>query len=100
MNLIRTKTRNINNQTVFKEIDDFMIEVFATLNIYWDNTSHRDQLVDMCDMWMEQYALESGKIIQYNIKCTYPSDDRVIFTLDYRQRNCFNTSVIEYTFEV
>ena len=100
MNLIDTKTRNINNKRVYEEIDEFMMEVFATLNIYWANTEHRDQLVDMCDMWMEQFALESGKIIQYDIRCTYPSNDRAIFSLSYRQRNCYNTSVIEYTFEV
>ncbi len=100
MNLIDTKTRNINNQRVFKEIDDFMMEVFATLTIYWQDMNHRDQLVDMIDMWMEQWALESGKIIQYDIQCSVPSTDKAIFCLSYRQKNCLNTSEIEYTFEV
>ena len=100
MKLIDTKTRNINNKRVFKEIDDFMMEVFSTLNVYWQNMDHRDQFVDMIDMWMEQWALESGKIIQYDIQCSLPSDDRAIFSLSYRQKNCLNTSEIEYTFEV
>lgn len=100
MKVTDTKTTNINNKSVFKELDDFMIEVFATLTIYWGNSVHRDQLMDMCDMWLEQFALESGKIIQYDIRCTCPSDDIVLFKLSYRQRNCYNTSTIEYTLEV
>ncbi len=77
-----------------------MMEVFSQLNIYWQNINHRDQLVDMIDMWMEQWALESGKIIQYDIQCHIPSANRAVFCLNYRQKNCLNTSEIEYTFEV
>jgi hypothetical protein len=100
MNLTETKTRNINNKRVFKEIDDFMMDVFSTLDIYWSNSQHRDQFVEMIDMWMEQFALESGnKIIQYDIRLNQISDDQFSFILKYRQRNCYNTSAIEYIFE-
>ena len=100
MNLVTTNKRNINNQRVFKEVDDFMMEVFGTLSIYWHVPDHRDQFVDMVDMWMEQWAVENGKIIQYDVRCVQPSDNKIIFTLKYRQKNCFNTSVIEYVFEL
>lgn len=100
MNLIKTKTRNINNQRVYEEIDKFMIDVFTELSIHWQNPNHRDQLVEMVDMWFEQFALDSGKIIQFDVQCAFPSDDRINFKLKYRQKNCFNTSTIEYIFEV
>jgi hypothetical protein len=98
MKLRETKTRNINNKRVFKEIDDFMMDVFGTLNIYWSSPEHRDQLVDMMDMWMEQFALESGEIIQYDIRMK-TRNSTVSFILKYRQRNCYNTTKIEYIFD-
>jgi len=103
MNLLETKTANINNQTVFKEIDDFMMEMFATVNIHWLNGDHRTEFVEMMDMWFEQYALESGKIIQYDIQCdarnNSKGDDNIYLTLKYRQKNCLNTSSVSYIFE-
>ncbi len=99
MKVIDTKKSNINNNRVFKEIDDFMMEVFGSLGMYWSAPEHRDQMVDMIDMWMEQWALESGKIIQYDVRCSQTTDTQVLFVIDYRQKNCFNTSTIEYTIE-
>lgn len=99
MNLRETKTKNINNQRIFKEIDDFMMDVFGTLDVYWTNSEHRDQLAEMLDMWLEQYALESGNIIQYNMFFKTLSDDEFAFVLRYRQKNCYNTSEIKYIFE-
>lgn len=100
MKLKETKTKNINNQRLYTEIDDFMMDVFGTLEIYWTNPEHREQLLEMLDMWMEQFALESGKIIQYNIRSKMISDEMASFTLTYRQKNCYNTSEIKYIFEV
>lgn len=99
MKLIETKTKNINNKRIFKEIDDFMMDVFGTLDIYWSNVNHRDQLVDMMEMWVEQYAVESGNIIQYDIRIQTVSSDEFTFVLKYRQRNCYNTTEIHYIFE-
>ena len=98
-----TKTANINNQRVFEEIDEFMIEVFSSLNITWTNKHHREEFVEMIDMWMEQYAFESGKIIQFDILCDSRNNTvknfkkgPVHFTIRYRQKNCLNTSEIDY----
>ena len=100
MKIVKTNTRNINNKRVYEEIDNFMIEVFSSIPVQLSNATHREQLVEMVDMWFEQYALESGKIIQFDVKCSAPVDDEVIFALNYRQRNCFNTTTIEYVFEL
>lgn len=102
---LETKTANINNQRLFKEIDEFMIEVFTALShIAWHNKQHRTEFIEMIDMWMEQYAHETGKIIQYNILCdsrnntpTAFKKGPVNFTLRYRQKNCLNTTEITYT---
>lgn len=92
---LETKTQNINNQRLYEEIDTFMIEVFATLdNVRWSNKQHRDEFVYLIDDWMENFALDSGKIIQYEVLCNV--DEDVHFIIRYRQKNCFNTSVIHY----
>jgi len=100
---LETKATNINNQRIYEEIDQFMIEIFSTLNITWTNKQHRNEFVSMIDMWMEQYCHETGKIIQYNILCDSRNntpnafkEGPIRFTLRYRQKNCLNTSEIEY----
>ena len=94
MNKLKTKTKNINNQRLFEEIDEFMIEVFATLGIRWSNKEHREEMVFLIEDWMEHFALDSGKIIQFEVLCTV--DEDVHFIIRYRQKNCFNTTEIEY----
>ena len=102
---LKTKTANINNKRLFKEIDDFMMEVFTTIGLSWSNKEHRSQFVEMIDDWMEQFAEASGKIIQWDIQCdsrnNTPEDfisGNISFILRYRQKNCFNTTEIEYKF--
>ncbi|MHA2403478.1 MAG: hypothetical protein ACXADH_10850 [Candidatus Kariarchaeaceae archaeon] len=98
MKLLKTNTKNINNKRLFKEIDDFMMEAFGTLDTYWSNGAHRDDIVEMIDMWMEHYAHETGKIIQFDVRC-YPRGNKFHFVLKYRQKNCYNTTEIEYIFK-
>ena len=100
---LKTLTRNVNNKRLFKEIDDFMIEVFTTLKITWSNKQHRKEFVELIDDWMDQFAYESGKIIQYDVICDGRNNTpeelkkhRLHFLLRYRQTNCLNTTEIEY----
>ena len=104
---VKTKTSNINNPRLFKEIDEFMVEVFTSIGIVWSNAEHRDSFVGMIDDWMEQFATESGKIIQWDIQCDSRNNTKEDladglrnFTLRYRQKNCFNTTEIVYTLDV
>jgi len=104
---IVTKTHNVNNKQLFAEIDNFMTEVFSSIGISWANKEHRTEFVDMIDMWMEQFADESGKIIQWDIQCDSRNNTtedfevgNIHFDLLYRQRNCFNTTKIEYSFDL
>ena len=104
---LKTKTSNINNKRLFKEIDEFMIEVFTSIGIAWSNKEHLESFVDLIDDWMEQFASESGKIIQWDIVCdarnntSEDADNGIVnFTLRYRQKNCFNTTEIAYTIDV
>lgn len=102
---LKTKTANINNQRLFKEIDDFMIEVFTNIGLVWSNKEHREHFTEIIDEWMYQFADASGKIIQWDVLCDSRnntqdelSSGNVHFTIRYRQKNCFNTTKIEYTF--
>ena len=103
---LETKTKNINNQKLFKEIDDFMIEVFTTIGINWGNKEHREQLVIMLDQWFDDLVDQTGKIIQYDVICDERNNPRsrdpgkVHFTIKYRQKNCYNTTQIDYIFDI
>ena len=104
---LKTLSRNVNNPTLFKDIDDFMIEVFSTLRISWVNKQHRQELVELIDDWMDTFAYESGKIIQYDVMCdsrNNPPEElqkkRLHFLLRYRQTNCLNTTEIEYIIKI
>lgn len=105
MNL-ETKTKNINNQSLFKEIDGFLMEVFSTTGINWTSKLHREAMVNMVDDWMGAILNEElGKIIQHDVLCDARNNtdedlkNSVIrFTVRYRQKNCYNTSEIEYVF--
>lgn len=104
---LQTKTKNINNQRVFEEIDNMMIQVFTTLDFEspWTNKDLREQLVEMVEMFIDNYAVETGKIIQYDVICDSRNNTAknfqngpVKFTIRYRQKNCLNTTEIEYLY--
>lgn len=103
---LETKTKNINNQKLFKEIDDFMIEVFTAIGIDWKNKHHREQLVMMLEQWLDEFADQTGKIIQYDVICDKRNNPRlrnsgkIRLTLKYRQKNCYNTTEIDYIFTI
>jgi len=104
---LKTLSRNVNNPTLFKDIDDFMIEVFTTLKITWANKQHRKEFVELIDEWMDQFAYESGKIIQYDVICDSRNNppeelkkNLLHFLLRYRQKNCLNTTEIEYIIKI
>jgi hypothetical protein len=107
MKSIETKTKNINNQTLFKELDKLLLELFSMIGgIAWHDRDHREAIADMANDLLSD-LFELGKIIQYDVLC----DDRnntdedlrlgiVHFVVRYRQKNCFNTTEIAYTIRI
>ena len=102
MKLLKTNTKNINSESLFKQINDFMMEVFATIDVSWSLKKHRERFVEMIDEWLEQVSLESGKFSQPDVMCDRRNNKnfnrKVKFTVRYKQKNCLNTSEIEYIF--
>ena len=104
---LKTKTYNINNQRLYKEIDQFMIELFASASVDWTIEDHREMMVDMVEDTLYEIADATGLITQFDVMCDRRNNTRSInrggsvnFTLKYKQKNCLNTTVIEYTLAV
>lgn len=102
---LTTKKRNINNESLFKEVDTFMIELFSIEDIRWGSKEHREQVVMMVEDYMEELADVSEKIVQFDIICDRRNNPgsierkkEVTFTVKYKQKNCHNISQIDYIF--
>lgn len=104
---LKTRTYNINNQRLFKEIDDFMIELFAAASVDWTIEDHREMMVDLVEDTLYEIAAITGKIVQFDVVCDRRNNPRSVqsgssvnFTLKYKQKNCLNTTVIEYILSI
>ena len=102
---LKTKMRNVNNKTLAQEIDKFMIEVFTIEHINWENPDHRDQVVEMIEFFFYELAALTGKITQFDVICdrrnnplTIKKKGKVNLTLKYQQKNCLNTTYLDYIF--
>lgn len=100
---LKTKTYNINNKRLFKEVDDFMVELFAAASVDWQNEDHREQIVDLIEETFHDLAASTGQIVQFDVICDRRNNPRSIqkgnplkMTVKYKQKNCLNTTVIEY----
>jgi len=102
---VTTKKRNINNENLFKEIDTFMQEVFEIPEIDWLKKDHREQCLWLVEDYLDEVAETTGKIIQHEVICdkrnnphSVQQTKNVMLSIKYKQKNCLNTSRIDYTF--
>ena len=101
---LETRPRSVNNQKLFKEIDTFMIEVFSIKEIKWASDTHRQQIVEMIEDFLMELAHTTGKIIQFDVICDRRNNPRSIehsgkvnLSIKYKQKNCLNTTSVDYT---
>lgn len=94
--------KSVNSRALFVEISSFIEEGLNDLGILWSSDSQRDSFVDIVDEWLEEKATE-GKIEQWNIVCDYRNNKVTAmeagrYTIDvyYKQRNCLNTTHLQY----
>ena len=96
------KTNNVNSNIILKEVNDFISHIILDFNVIWDNTSQRDSILDVLDAHFEDMTKE-GKVSQWNVICDGRNNAKTsviakITHLDitYKQRNCYNTTKLEY----
>lgn len=102
---MRAKKKNVNNDRLFQKIDDFLMEVFAFDDIRWGDARHRAQLAELVDDYLNEVAEETDMITLFDVICdrrnnsaTSLNENRVHFTVKYKQKNCMNYTEIQYTF--
>lgn len=97
------KTKNINNQRLYLEINDFIESGFDGIGATLYSVENRETFVEVIEEWLEEFK-QDNYITQYNIIC----DDRNNLTtqnkrgycnmmITYKQTHCLNVTSIEYT---
>lgn len=96
------KTRAVNSKRLLASIKTIE-QVFTDYQIIWSNEPLRSAAIDMIDSVMEDIA-NNGKITQWNVICDYRNNKvsdmangKFNVTISYRQTNCLNTTILEYT---
>lgn len=101
-----TKKINVNNDRIFREIDQYVLEVLMMDVTDWSTADQRRAAAEVIEDLLWEYAAGEDKIMPNTIKVTCdsrnnPSDDTaegvVNIDLQFQQRNCLNTTKIVYT---
>lgn len=102
-NINRVVQKSINSKKLFKEIDDFVQEAIDITGVRWGSAIHRSALVDLVEAWLHEEIYGNGKITQFNVMCdernnplSLTRENKYRFEVSFKQRNCLNTSSIEY----
>jgi len=100
--IIKTIKKSVNSKSLFKEIDDFIAEAIRTCDVRWKSSIHVNSFNDLIEGFLQELYFD-GKITQLVVMCddrnNPPSQTRMDiyhFKVTYKQRNCLNTTQIEY----
>lgn len=97
------KTKQVNSKKLLAEVSEFVEEIILNFSITWSVDAQRDTILEVIDEFLEE-KLNENEIEQWNVVCdgrnnTLKDQSMGIYRLDisYRQRNCFNTTELNYT---
>ncbi len=96
------KTHNVNNKRILEEVSGYVSEIITNFNITWTSREDRDTILEVIDELLED-MVNDDKIEQWNVVCdgrnNKTSDTKKKTTyldIEYRQRNCFNITKLNY----
>lgn len=99
----KVEKKSVNNKAIFNELHKFLDEGIITGQVLWSNEIHRGAFVDIVGDYMLS-LMEDSKIDQWNVisdlrNNTMAGMDKGIYIVEvqYRQRNCLNTTRLIYT---
>lgn len=99
----KLEKKSVNNKAIFAELHKFIDEGIITGQVLWSNDLHRQSFVEIVSDLMEQMVSED-LIDQWNVisdlrNNTITDMDRGTYVVEvqYRQKNCLNTTRLIYT---
>ncbi len=98
------KTKNVNNPHLLKKVSDFTGDLINNFDIIWNNDKQRDVILEVVDEFLEDLGNNASEIEQWNVICdgrnnkTKDIKNKVThLDIYYRQRHCYNITVLNYT---
>ena len=95
-------TKNVNSETLTLEISDYIEDIIERFNIMWESTAQRDSVLEILDEHMED-LVNQNKIEQWDIVCDGRNNKKsdiknniTNLSIQFKQRNCYNTTEINY----
>lgn len=99
----KVEKRSVNSKTLCDEITKDLELLITSAGVLWSSDVHRDGFVETVNDYLQQFAA-ADKIDQWDAKCdlrnnTIAQMDKgiYIFEINYRQKNCLNTTRLIYT---
>lgn len=99
----KVEKRSVNSKTLCEHIQKDIEELITSAGVMWGSDVHRDGFVETIGDYM-QLLQEADKIDQWDSKCdlrnnTIAQMDKgiYIYEVNYRQKNCLNTTRLIYT---
>jgi len=103
MKNIKVVCKNINNKTLFKEINDVVYELLTTADVKWTSDAHRFSFIELIEDYLIDMKEEDGKIEQSKVVCDKRNNrsfstlsKEYVFEIRYRQVGCLNITSIAY----
>lgn len=99
----KVEKRSVNNKSLCSEIQKNVEDLMLQAGVLWGSEIHREGFVETIGDYMEQLQ-DDDKIEQWDSRCdlrnnTIAQMDKgiYIFEVNYRQKNCLNTTRLIYT---
>ncbi len=106
---IVTEKRNVNNERIFAEVDNYVMEIIRMDLAEWLDEKHRKQGAEVIeDVLYDSFVTES-KVNEHsvNVICDYRNNDLDVLAkgivhirIRYQQLHCLNTTELVYTIDL
>ena len=97
-------TRAVNSKRLLTVVREMEI-IFNDFHITWSVDHERETAIEIVNEMMHM-LYEAGKIVQFNVYCDLRNNKisdmtngKFRLNVEYRQKNCLNTTVLEYEIE-
>lgn len=106
---IMTQKRNVNNERIFAEVDNYVMEVVRMDITELTNENQRKQSAEVIEDILFEFLQTEEKVAEnsVNVICDYRNNDKesfdsglVTISVRYQQYHCLNTTEVVYTIDL
>ncbi len=97
------KTYQVNSKLLLAKICEFVDAIIIDFNIIWTSDSQRDAILEVIEEHLQDLVI-TDDIEQWNVICDNRNNkksnidkDITYLDIEFKQRNCYNVSVLNYT---